>query len=155
MRGKKAPKRNLKPDHMYNSVIVSKFINYVMKDGKKDVARKVVYQAIEELNEKLKLTGLEGFEKAINNVKPKIEVRSRRVGGSNFQVPVPVTDERQVALAFRWVIEAARNSRGSSDFSTSLARELVNAYKNEGNAIKKKEEVKRMAEANKAFAQFA
>lgn len=154
MRGK-TPVRPVEPDKIYGSTLVTKLTNYVMHDGKKSVARYQVYAAIDEMNKKLKTKGIEGLEKAIENVKPKVEVRSRRVGGSNFQVPVPVTENRQIALAFRWILDSARNGRGSKQFWESLANELVAAYNKEGNAVKKKEEVKRMAEANKAFTQFA
>jgi small subunit ribosomal protein S7 len=155
MRGKPAKKRIVKPDEKYNNIVVAKLINYVMKDGKKDTSRTIVYKAIEELQAKTKQNGVEVLEKAIENVKPKIEVRSRRVGGANFQVPVPVSEDRQVALAFRWLIKAARSTRKNTRFEEVLARELLGAYNNEGAAIKKKEEVQRMAEANRAFAQFA
>lgn len=155
MRGKQAKKRRINPDEKYNSVLVSKLINYVMLDGKKKVAEKNVYNAIEKIQKDTKTKGIEGLEKAIENVKPQIEVRSKRIGGSNFQVPVPVHASRQVTLAFRWIIEVARNNRGKSTFDAALAREIVAAYNKEGAAMKKKEEVLRMAEANKAFAQFA
>lgn len=155
MRGKKAPQREIKADEIYNSELVSKFINYVMVDGKKSVARKIVYLAMEDLVKKAKKPALEALQQAINNVKPRIEVRSRRVGGSNYQVPVPVPEHRQTALAFRWIIESARNNRGNKEFYVALSQELFDAFKKEGNAMKKKEEVRKMAEANKAFAQFA
>lgn len=155
MRGKQAKKRTIAKDEKYNSELVSKFINYVMLDGKKSIAREIVYKTLSELSDKSKEDPVEALDKALNNVKPRVEVRSRRVGGANFQVPVPVNPSRQVALGFKWIIEAARNSRKSEEFFTVLARELLNAYKNEGVAVKKKEEVHRMAEANKAFAQFA
>lgn len=155
MRGKRAPKRTLKPDMKYSSEVVAKFINYIMQDGKKNVARKIVYSALDDLASKTKTEGIEAFEQAIENVKPKIEVRSRRVGGSNYQVPVPVYESRQFALACRWIIEAAASGRGKGEFWEALARELLAAYNKEGNAIKKKEDVKKMADANKAFAQFA
>lgn len=155
MRGKQAQRRKLPVDEIYGSTVVTKLINYIMIGGKKTIARKAVYTALEELEGKSKTPALEALEKAIDNVKPKVEVRSRRVGGSNYQVPVPVPDHRQIALAFRWLIAAARSGRGSGTFAASLARELVNAFNGEGSAIKKKEEVKKMADANKAFAQFA
>ncbi|GAB4285558.1 MAG: 30S ribosomal protein S7 [Candidatus Dojkabacteria bacterium] len=155
MRGKQAPKRDIKPDEIYGSVEVSKFINYVMQDGKKTVARKIVYNALEKLAEETKTDAIEAFNKAMENVKPKIEVRSRRVGGSNYQVPVPVPESRQFALASRWIIEAARNGRGGKEVYLSLAKELIDAFNNEGTAVRKKEEVKKMAEANKAFAHLA
>ncbi len=155
MRGKQAPKREIKPDEIYGSKMVSKLINYIMKDGKKAIARKNVYSAMELLEKETKTKALEALEKAVNTVKPKIEVRSRRVGGSNYQVPVPVPEDRQTALAFRWIIEAARNNRGGAEFYKALARELKDAFNGEGNAVRKRDEVKKMAEANKAFAQFA
>lgn len=155
MRGKQAPKRNIKPDEIYGSRMVSKLINYMMQDGKKATARKIVYSAMEQLAEETKVDPLEALEKAINTVKPKVEVRSRRVGGSNYQVPVPVPEDRQTALAFRWIIEAARKGRGGAPVYKALARELKDAFNGEGNAVKKRDEVKKMADANKAFAQFA
>lgn len=155
MRGKQAPKRNIKADEKYNSLLVSKLVNYVMVDGKKATAQNIVYKAITDSAEKTKTKGVEALEKAIENLKPRVEVRSRRVGGANFQVPVPVTAGRQVALACKWMIQAARDSRKNSQIYESLSREIVSAFKKEGVAYKKKEEVQRMAEANKAFAQFA
>ncbi len=155
MRGKQAPVRKIKPDEIYNSELVSKFINYVMQDGKKTTAQKIVYTAIKELQDKTKTKGVEAFEKAIDNVKPKIEVRSRRVGGANFQVPVPVSDSRQTALAMKWIIEGAKSTRKTTPLYVNMAQELVNAYNKEGSAIKKKEDVHKMADANRAFAQFA
>ncbi len=155
MRGKQIPKRKVEPDQIYNSELIAKFINYTMLDGKKAVAQKNVYTALEILAKNSKLNAVEALEKALNNVKPKVEVRSRRVGGSNYQVPTPVAAHRQIALAFKWIIEAARSTRGKNTFAESLARELTNAINKEGAAVKKMEEVKRMADANKAFAQFA
>ncbi|MBE0573538.1 30S ribosomal protein S7, partial [Candidatus Dojkabacteria bacterium] len=151
MRGKRAPVRPIKPDEVHNSVLVSKFINYVMYDGQKQTARTIVYKAIEDLANKTKTKGTEALEKAIENARPKIEVRSRRIGGANFQVPVPVSEKRQTALALKWILEAARASRKNTEFWVVLSKELQNAYNKEGSAIKKKEEVLRMAEANKAF----
>lgn len=155
MRGKRAPVRPLKPDEIYASELVSKFVNYVMLDGQKQTARNIVYKAIEDLATRTKTKGIEALEKAVENVRPKVEVRSRRIGGANFQVPVPVSEKRQTALALKWVIEAARAARKNTEFWVVLSRELQNAYNKEGSAMKKKEEVVRMAEANKAFAQFA
>lgn len=155
MRGKQSKKREIQPDGIYSSTLITKLINYVMLDGKKQVARDNVYKAIEIIQKDTNTTGIEGLEKALNNVKPQIEVRSKRVGGSNFQIPVPVSANRQITLAFRWIIDAARSNRGKLTFAQALAREIVAAYKKEGVAFKKKEEVFRMAEANKAFAQFA
>lgn len=155
MRGKQAPKRKINADQIYGSTLVTKLINYVMVDGKKEVAQKVVYKAMEDAAEKAKGNAIEVLEKAIENIKPKVEVRSKRVGGSNFQVPVPVKPERQQSLAIRWMVGAARDARGSGQSWQSLSREIVNSFKKEGTAFKKKEEVQRMAEANKAFSQFA
>ena len=155
MRGKRAPVRPLKADEVYGSELVSKFVNYVMLDGQKQTARTIVYKAVEDLANKTKTKGIEALEKAVENVRPKIEVRSRRIGGANFQVPVQVSDKRQTALALKWIIEAARSSRKNTEFWVVLSRELQNAYNREGSAMKKKEDVVRMAEANKAFAQFA
>jgi len=154
MRGKKAKPRVARPDSRYNSVVVTKFINYIMQDGRKKIATKIVYDAIEEAGKQLKMKPLEAMEAAFNNIKPKIEVKSRRVGGSNYQVPVPVPDERQLTLALRWLIAAAKGSRGSNSFSDTIARELVASTKKEGVAYKKREDVEKMAEANRAFAHF-
>lgn len=155
MRGKQAKKRVIKSDENYNSEVVSKFINYVMLDGRKLTARTIVYNALEDLGNRTNSDPLEALEKALGNVKPRVEVRSRRVGGANFQVPTQVTPSRQVSLAFKWMIEAARAARKTGEFWESLSKELQNAYKNEGTAVKKKEEIHRMADANKAFSQFA
>jgi small subunit ribosomal protein S7 len=153
MRGKRAPRRKYEKDPKYDSRIVELFTNYVMLDGKKALARKIVYGALEDAGKKLKKDPLEVLEQALSNVRPILEVRSRRVGGANYQVPVPVPDERQIALALRWIINGARAKEGS-DFQTFLTAELVNAYKGEGDAVKKKEDTEKMAEANKAFAHF-
>ena len=155
MRGKQAPKRQIKPDHKYNSVMVAKFINRVMQDGKKKIAQKIVYTAMDILAKESKMKPLESLDKAFDNVRPRVEVRSKRVGGSNYQVPMPVREDRQFAIATRWILDTARSNRGSSSFAESLGRELVLAFKGEGNAVRKKEETKRMADANRAFAQFA
>lgn len=154
MRGKRAKKRIVMPDAKYNSVLVSKFTNKVMQHGKKRIAYGILYEAIDLLNKETSGKGLESFEKAMDNIKPKMEVRSRRVGGANYQVPVPVREERQEALAMKWVIDSARASRKTTKFSEQLGRELISAFKKEGTAYKKKEDTHKMAEANKAFAQF-
>ena len=146
-------KRTWRPDLRYKSETLTRFINTVMWDGKKDVARKVVYNALD----KVKKEGgepLEVFETAIRNVSPLMEVRSRRVGGANYQVPREVPQARRLALAFRWLITGARAKKGRP-MADKLAEELMLAAKNEGNAIKKKDEMHRMAESNKAFAHFA
>lgn len=151
MRGKQAKKRELKPDVKYNDKVIAQFINYVMLDGKKTVAEGIVYRAIEKLSKKTGLGELEAFNRALDNIKPKIELRSRRVGGANYQVPLPVPEERQTALAMRWILSSIRDGRGSRDTDEALYQELLNAFNKEGNAYKKKEDVYRMAEANKAF----
>ncbi len=155
MRGKKqTPKRVIEPDPKYNSVLVSKFVNKIMERGKKSVARKIVYQAFDVVHAKTKQEPLDVFELALKNVAPQVEVKSRRVGGANYQVPVEVRGDRRQALSIRWVIEAAKGKKGKP-MHQKLAEELVLASKNEGDAIKKKLDVHRMAEANRAFAHFA
>ncbi|MBA2848514.1 30S ribosomal protein S7 [Thermosulfuriphilus ammonigenes] len=148
------PKREVPPDPKYGSVLAAKFINYLMWDGKKSVARRIFYEALERIGEKLKGEDpYKVFEKAVENVKPLLEVRSRRVGGATYQVPVEVRPDRQRALAIRWILAAARN-RGEKTMVERLAAELLDAYKNRGAAIKKREDTHRMAEANRAFAHY-
>jgi small subunit ribosomal protein S7 len=148
-------KHEVVSDSVYNSVKLSRFINYVMVDGKKDVARKVVYGAFEKIKEITKNPNpLEVFDIALKNASPSVEVRSRRVGGANYQVPREVRAERRIILAMRWIVSAARDRKGIS-ISQALAEELINAYNNEGSAVKKKEDTHKMAESNKAFAHFA
>jgi small subunit ribosomal protein S7 len=145
----------LKPDSRYGSKLVSKFINCIMLDGKKSVAASVVYDALDILAKRVKdAPPLEVFEKAVENVKPNIEVRSKRVGGSNYQVPRQVNRKRQQALAIRWIIQACRKKSGRP-MSIRLAQELGDAYRGEGTAMTQRENVHRMAEANKAFSHFA
>ncbi len=146
----KYPRR---PDLVYNSEAISRFINTVMWDGKKDTARKLVYGAL-DLIKAQDMDPLETFETAIRNVAPLMEVRSRRVGGANYQVPREVPQQRRVALAYRWLINAARAQKGKP-MAQRLASEILMAAKNEGSAIKKKDDMHRMADANKAFAHFA
>ncbi len=141
-------------DIKYNSKKVSKFINYIMLDGKKSVATKIVYDAFDIIEEKGEGKALEVFETALKNVGPEMEVKSRRVGGANYQVPIPVDEKRQLALAFRWIIGFARDGKGQS-ISKTLANLLIESSKGEGSAVKKKENTHKMAEANKAFAHFA
>ena len=155
MRGKQAKKRVMVPDAKYGSTRLTKFVNYMMIDGKKSVALGLVYKALDGLSVQLKGDPIELFDKALANVKPPVEIKARRVGGANYQVPVPVPEGRQEALAMRWIINAARAARGNKDFSEALKNELVNASNKTGEAYKKKEETVRMAEANKAFAHFA
>ncbi len=148
------PKREVPPDPKFGSVLVAKFINNLMRDGKKNVARKIFYEALERLREK---SGgedpLKVFEKAVENVKPLLETRTRRVGGANYQVPVEVRPERQVSLAIKWIIAAAR-ARGEKTMVERLANELWDAYNERGAAIKKRDDTHRMAESNRVFAHY-
>jgi small subunit ribosomal protein S7 len=146
----------LKPDPRFSSKQLSRFINCVMYDGKKATAQRVVYDALDIAVKRLKsdVTGIQVFEKAIDNVKPRVEVRSKRVGGANYQVPMQVNRRRQQSLAFRWIINAARADRGKP-MAQRLARELVDAYNGEGKAMSTRDQTHRMADANKAFAHFA
>ncbi len=153
MRKKRAEKRFVKPDPKFNDVLVAKFINSLMFDGKKSKARDVVYDAFDIIEDRTKKSGLEIFKKAINNTQPLIEVRSRRVGGATYQVPTEVRPERRSALAMRWLKTYAR-ARNEKSMSGKLAAELIAASNNEGSAVKKKEDTHKMAEANKAFAHF-
>ncbi len=155
MRRKLKAKKELNPDRVYNSVKVAKFINYIMVGGKKNTARKIVYDAFDLIKNKEK--GNEPiviFDNALKNAGPTMEVRSRRVGGANYQIPREVREERRLALAMRWIIGAAQSKKGQAMYKR-LAEELMLANKNEGEAVKKKENVHKMAEANKAFAHFS
>jgi len=154
MRHKPAPKRKLAPDPKYKNVIVAKLVNYVMTRGKKSTAEKVVYGAFDIIAEKTKEDPLAVFDLAIKNLSPMLEVKSKRVGGANYQIPMPVRGERKLALAFRWLLLAARSKKGKP-MAEKLSAEIMLAAKNEGDAIKKKMDVQRMAEANRAFAHFA
>jgi small subunit ribosomal protein S7 len=154
MRGKQAPKRNITPDPKFNNTKVSKFINYIMERGKKTVAQKVVYDCFDIIKEKTDKEGLQIFQQAIKKVSPTVEVRGKRVGGANYQVPFPVRDERRFTLASRWIIEAAKKMKGRK-MAEKLADLLIQSSNDEGPAIKKREDVNRMAQANKAFAHFA
>jgi small subunit ribosomal protein S7 len=153
MRRKKADRRQPVADPVFGDVLVSQFVNAVMESGKKNVARGLVYQAFDVVEERTKESGVEVFHKAVNNVAPLVEVRSRRVGGATYQVPVEVRPDRRVALAFRWLIQYARG-RNDKSMANRLAAELMAAAKGEGGAIKKKDDTHRMAESNKAFAHF-
>jgi small subunit ribosomal protein S7 len=148
-----APKRKILPDAKYGNEVVSKFINCLMKAGKKSVAEKAIYDALIEIESKLKQDPLEVFLEAIENVKPSVEVRSRRVGGATYQVPTEVRAERRRALAIKWLVESARK-RKEKIISLKLAGEIIDAYKKQGEAIKKRENTHKMAEANKAFAHY-
>lgn len=157
MARKKYTKTNeqLRPDPVFESKLVSKFINCMMWDGKKSVANRVFHDAMGIIEGKIKdASPLEVFETAVDNVKPNIEVRSKRVGGSNYQVPMPVNRKRQLSLAIRWILQATRAGKGRPTHER-LAKELLDAYKREGTAITTRENVHRMAEANKAFSHFA
>jgi len=149
-----ASAETLKPDPRYNSVLVSKFVNYIMWDGKKSVAQGIFYRAMDYIEQKLERDPLEVFKQAIENIKPLIEVRSKRVGGATYQVPITVTPKRQLSLAIRWVLIAARAKKGRP-MHLRLASELIDGFNKEGAAYTTRENVHRMAEANKAFAHFA
>lgn len=146
-------KRVILPDPKYKDETVAKFINILMKSGKKSVAERIIYGALDRVAEKAKGESLEIFGKALDNVRPIVEVKSRRVGGSTYQVPVEVRPVRRTALAMRWLVDAARK-RGEKSMGLRLAGEILDAYENKGGAIKKREDVHRMAEANKAFSHF-
>jgi len=148
------PKHKLAPDPKFGSLKIAKFINYVMKNGKKSTAQGVVYGSFEIISEKLKSDPLEIFDKAIKNIAPVLEVKGRRVGGANYQIPIVVSNDRKQVLAFRWLIAATAKRKGKS-MSAKLAEELIAASNNEGEAIKKREDTHKMAEANRAFAHFA
>ncbi len=153
MRKKSATKRIIAPDPKYNDLLVARFINSVLKKGKKHLARGIVYDALEIAEQRSKLNGLDIFKKAMNNVKPLLEIRARRVGGATYQIPTEVRPDRSIALAIRWIITYA-DERKDKSMSLKLASELLAAANNEGNAVKKKEDTHKMAEANKAFAHF-
>ena len=153
MRKRRAEKRRITPDPKYNDLIVAKFVNYMMLQGKKNVSRGIVYEAFDIILQKTKKEPLDTFRQALSNVAPLIEVRSRRVGGATYQVPVEVREERRVALAIRWIKQYALSRRDKS-MALRLSAELLAAAKGEGSAVKKREDTHRMAEANKAFAHF-
>ncbi|GAB4395862.1 MAG: 30S ribosomal protein S7 [Microscillaceae bacterium] len=153
MRKRKPPKRYLLPDPKFRDVMVTKFVNNLMEEGKKSLAYRIFYSAIELVQAKTNEDGLETWKKALNNVMPSVEVRSRRVGGATFQVPGEVRPDRKVALGIKWMIKYAR-SRNEKTMEERLAAEIIAAAKNEGAAVKKKDDTHRMAEANKAFSHF-
>jgi len=161
MRRKRKIKREIQPDSIYNNTLVAKFINHVMSKGKKSTAQKVVYQSFEIIKEKANkdkkseqpIEALEIFDQAIKNVAPLVEVKSRRIGGANYQIPREVRGERKIALAFRWIIKAARSRKGAP-MAQKLAQEILDAAAGIGTAVKKRQDTHRMAEANKAFARF-
>ena len=153
MRKRRATLRDVLPDPIYKSKTVTKLINTVMKDGKKGIAQTIVYDAFESVSEKTKKEALEVFEQAMNNIKPEVEVKSRRVGGSNYQVPIEVSPARSRALALRWLVKYS-NERSGRGMSNNLAQEIIDASNGIGGAVKKKEDTHRMAEANKAYAHY-
>ncbi|MFL2647034.1 MAG: 30S ribosomal protein S7 [Dehalococcoidia bacterium] len=153
MRRNRAVLRPVVPDPRFNSAVVSKFVNNVMKNGKKSVAEKIVYGAFEEAGQRSGTQGIDIFEQAVRNVTPVIEVRPRRVGGATYQVPIDIRGERRQALALRWLLQAARARNGRS-MTERLALELIDAANNTGNAVRRKDEVHRMAEANRAFVHY-
>ncbi|PJA92522.1 MAG: 30S ribosomal protein S7 [Candidatus Komeilibacteria bacterium CG_4_9_14_3_um_filter_37_5] len=154
MRGKKAPKRKIKPDLKFNRIDIGRFINYLMQDGKKTVAQGIIYDCFDYISEKTKQDAVEIFDAALCNVSPSLEVKGRRIGGANYQVPMVVSSERKMQLCYRWLIEAASKKKGKPMY-IKLGEELMSAANNEGDAIKKKLDVHKMAEANRAFAHFA
>lgn len=153
MGSKKIKKRDIVPDPVYNNVTVAKFINQVMRKGKKTIARKIVYGAFDIIREKLKKEPLEIFEEALKNASPLLEVKAKRIGGATYQVPIEVKGERRLTLAMRWIINAAKAKKGKP-MKEKLSEELIDASKGIGAAVKKKEDTHRMAEANRAFAHF-
>ena len=152
-RKRKAPKRTFHPDPRYGSLLLAKFINFVMYDGKKTSAEKIIYSAFDQIKEKSKEDPIKIFDEAIKNVRPNLEVRSRRVGGATYQVPVDVKVKRSQTLALRWLLEATRK-RKNKTMSFKLCDEIMDAYQKKGSAIKKREDTHKMAESNKAFAHF-
>ena len=152
-RRREVPKREILPDPVYQSQLLTKFVNVVMKDGKKSTAERILYDALSLIGERTDDDPMKVFKKAVDNVKPAVEVKSRRVGGSTYQVPVEVRPSRKLALSMRWIIAAAK-SRGEKTMRQRLAGELMDAAENRGIAIKKKDDTHRMADANKAFAHY-
>jgi small subunit ribosomal protein S7 len=153
MRRNRAEIRSVTADPRYNSKVVAKFINNVMERGKKSLAARIVYSAFDAVEERAKRPAIEVFEDALKNVTPLVEVKPRRVGGATYQIPVEISANRRMALAMRWLIESARK-RAGRDMSARLANELLDAARNEGNTVKKREDTHKMAEANQAFAHF-
>ncbi len=153
MRKRRAEKRDVLPDSIYHSKLVTKLINQIMLDGKKGTAQKILYEAFEIVEQKTNRPAMEVFQEALENITPALEVKSRRVGGSNYQVPIEVSDERGQALALRWLINYAKNRSGKG-MATKLANEIIDAANGTGGAVKKREDTHKMAEANKAFAHY-
>jgi len=153
MRRRRAVKRQIQPDPKYNSLLVTKLINMVMKKGKKSIAERIVYSAFDALEKKTSKNALEVFKKALDNARPLLEVKPRRVGGATYQVPIEIRQERGTVIALRWIRNFARTRKGKP-MEEKLAQELLDAYKGEGSAIKKREDTHKMAESNKAFAHY-
>ena len=153
MRKRREEKRDVLPDSIYHSKLVTKLINQIMLDGKKGTAQKILYEAFEIVEQKTNRPAMEVFQEALENITPALEVKSRRVGGSNYQVPIEVSDERGQALALRWLINYAKNRSGKG-MATKLANEIIDAANGTGGAVKKREDTHKMAEANKAFAHY-
>ena len=153
MRKRRAEKRDVLPDPVYNSKVVTKLVNQIMQDGKKGTAQKILYEAFDIISEKTGKPAIEVYNEALENIKPALEVKSRRVGGSNYQVPLEVSDERSQALALRWLTKYSRE-RGGRGMADNLANEIIDASNGTGAAVKKREDTHRMAEANKAFAHY-
>lgn len=153
-RRRRAAKREIAPDPLYNSAVLAKFINKLMIDGKKSLARRIIYNAIEKFAKKVKAeNSLEAFEQALENAKPSLEVKSRRIGGATYQVPIEIPPDRRTAMAMQWLIKHSREKAGRS-MEDALANELADCFMNQGTTIKKKDDTHRMAEANRAFAHY-
>ena len=153
MRKRRAPKRDVLPDALYKSKVITKLVNGIMIDGKKGVAEKIVYNAFTMVKEKTGKDAMEVFNQALENIKPALEVKSKRVGGSNYQVPIEVSNERAQVLGLRWLIQYAKSGRGNG-MAEKLANEIIDASNNTGAAVKKREDTHRLAEASKAFAHY-
>ena len=153
MRKRRAIKRDVLPDSVYNSKVVTKLINQIMQDGKKGTAQKILYEAFDIVEKKTGKPALEVYQSALENIKPMLEVKSRRVGGSNYQVPIEVSDERSQTLALRWLVNYAKNRNGKG-MAINLANEIMDAANGTGGSVKKREDTHKMAEANKAFAHY-
>ena len=153
MRRRRAPKREVIPDPKYNSEVLSHFINIIMRDGKKSVAQRIIYEALDTVEKKTKEDALKVFFDALENARPRLQVKPRRIGGATYQVPMEVSKQRGISIALRWMRDFARNKKGKP-MSIKIADEIISAYKNEGAVIKKKEDTHKMAESNRAFAHF-
>ncbi|OPX30890.1 MAG: 30S ribosomal protein S7 [Candidatus Omnitrophica bacterium 4484_171] len=153
MRRRRAPKRDIRKDPKYNSEVLSNFINIIMRDGKKSVSQRIIYSALDIVGRKTKEDSLKVFFDALDNARPRLQVKPRRIGGATYQVPMEVSKQRGVSIALRWIRDFARNKKGKP-MSVKLADEIISAYKNEGAVIKKKEDTHKMAESNRAFAHF-